>query len=81
MVTNECFSASKNLGCAHKHYLLLCVLNTCGFSVHTHVFIRTINLTCMKNTPGTAGGPGGRDQTLAVKRRKTPENQFFFVKN
>ena len=22
------------------------------------------------NTPGTAGGPGGRDQTLAVKRRK-----------
>ena len=29
------------------------------------------------NTPGTAGGPGGRDQTLAVKSRKTLENQFF----
>ena len=22
------------------------------------------------NTPGTAGGPGGRDRTLAVKSRK-----------
>ena len=22
------------------------------------------------NTPGTRGGPGGRDRTLAVKRRK-----------
>ena len=26
-------------------------------------------------TPGTAGGPGGRDQTLAVKSRKI---SFFF---
>ena len=25
------------------------------------------------NTPGTAGGPGGRDLTLAVKSRKTSE--------
>ena len=25
-----------------------------------------------ENTPGTRGGPGGRDRTLAVKRRKTP---------
>ena len=32
------------------------------------------------NTPGTAGGPGGRDRMLAVKSRKTLENQFFFVK-
>ena len=23
----------------------------------------------MKNTPGTAGGPGGRDQALAAKSR------------
>ena len=30
-----------------------------------------------QNTPGTAGGPGGRDQTLAIKSRK---NAFFFVK-
>ena len=32
------------------------------------------------NTPGTAGGtggPGGRDQTLAIKSRKMLENQFF----
>ena len=28
-------------------------------------------------TPGTAGGPGGRDRTLAIKTRKL----FFFVKN
>ena len=32
------------------------------------------------NTPGTADGPGGRDQTLAVKSRKTAENSFFFRK-
>ena len=25
----------------------------------------------LNNTPGTAGGPGGRDRTLAVKSRKT----------
>ena len=45
------------------------------------------------NTPGTAGGPGGRDRTLAVKSRKmsekspfflekikfTPKNLFFFI--
>ena len=24
------------------------------------------------NTPGTAGGPGGRDRTLAVKSLKNP---------
>ena len=32
------------------------------------------------NTPGTRGGPGGRDRTLAVKSRKTPKNHFFVVK-
>ena len=30
------------------------------------------------NTPGTAGGPGGRDRTLAVKSRKTSEKSPFF---
>ena len=34
----------------------------------------------LKNTPGTAGGPGGRDRMLAVKSKKTLENQHFFVK-
>ena len=33
-----------------------------------------------KNTPGTAGGPGGRDRTLAVKSRKTAEKSAFFRK-
>ena len=34
-----------------------------------------------RNTLGTAGGPGGRDRTLAVKSRKTAgKNQLFFVK-
>ena len=32
----------------------------------------------VKNTPGTAGGPGGRDRTLAVKSRKTAEKITFF---
>ena len=30
-----------------------------------------------QNTPWTAGGPGGRDQTLAIKSWKTLENQLF----
>ena len=34
----------------------------------------------MQNTPGTAGGPGGRDRTLAVKSRKTSEKSPFFLK-
>ena len=34
------------------------------------------------NTPGTAGGPGGRDRTLAVKSRKTAGKiTFFSLKN
>ena len=32
------------------------------------------------NTPGTAGGPGGRDRTLALKSRKTEKNNLFFRK-
>ena len=35
------------------------------------------NLKLSKNTPGTAGGPGGRDQTLAVKLEKMLESHFF----
>ena len=31
-----------------------------------------------ENTPGTAGGPGGRDRKLAVKSRKTAEKITFF---
>ena len=33
-----------------------------------------------ENTPGTAGGPGGRDRTLAVKSRKSAEKSPFFLK-
>ena len=32
------------------------------------------------NIPGTRGGPGGRDRTLAVKRRKHAKISFFSVK-
>ena len=32
------------------------------------------------NTPGTAGGPGGRDRTLAVKSRKNVRKITFFLK-
>ena len=31
------------------------------------------------NTPGTAGGPGGRDRTLAVKSRKNGRKYVCFV--
>ena len=31
-----------------------------------------------ENTPGTAGGPGGRDRTLAVKSRKNVRKITFF---
>ena len=30
------------------------------------------------NTPGTRGGPGGRDQTLAVKIKKNARKSVFF---
>ena len=33
------------------------------------------------NTPGTAGGPGGRDRTLAIKSRKTVEKKHLFSWN
>ena len=33
-----------------------------------------------RNTPGTVGGPGGRDRTLAVKSGKNGQKSFFFVK-
>ena len=32
------------------------------------------------NTPGTAGGPGGRDRTLAVKSKKNARKIIFSVK-
>ena len=31
-----------------------------------------------KNTPGTTGGPGGRDRTLAVKSRKNARKEANF---
>ena len=33
-----------------------------------------------KYTPGTAGGPGGRDRTMAVKSRKNARKSAFFRK-
>ena len=33
-----------------------------------------------ENTPGTAGGPGDRDQNLAVKSQKIARKSFFFRK-
>ena len=35
----------------------------------------------LKNTPETAGGPGGHDLTLDVKSRKIARKSFFFVKD
>ena len=32
------------------------------------------------NTPGTAGGPGSRDRTLAVKSKKNAKKSVFFCK-
>ena len=32
------------------------------------------------NTPGTRGGPGVHDQTLALKRRKNDRKSAFFIK-
>ena len=40
-------------------------------------YLASPQFSLLNNTPGTRGGPGGRDQMLAIKRKKTPENQFF----
>ena len=36
------------------------------------------NIILIFNTPGTAGGPGGRDRTLAVKSRKNVRKITYF---
>ena len=38
------------------------------------------NIKIGQNTPGTAGGPGGRDRTLAVKSLKNRKKSTFFRK-
>ena len=48
-----------------------------GQKVTCHIY-KVFNLC--KNTPGTAGGPGGHDRTLTVKSRKMAKNQHFFRK-
>ena len=42
---------------------------------------KTENKRTKKNkyTPGTAGGPGGRDRPLAVKSRKNARKSVFFA--
>ena len=42
--------------------------------------IKDNKLEDYQNTPGTRGGPGDSDWTLAVKSQKLLENQFFFRK-
>ena len=37
------------------------------------------NVILVANTPGTAGGPGGRDRTLAVKSKKIARKSPFFL--
>ena len=39
----------------------------------------SFSLDHRKNTPGTRGGPGGRDQTLAVKWRKNARKSALFI--
>ena len=40
---------------------------------------KNLQVSNFYNPPGTAGGPGSRDQTLAAKSRKTLENLLFFL--
>ena len=54
-------------------YLLLMQIYW-GIQIFTHGSFPKVGQnqkTQEKNTPGTAGGPGGRDQMLAVKSRKS----------
>ena len=47
------------------------------------MFLAYIFLLCRDiggNTPGTAGGPGGRDRTLAVKSLKKTKKINFYLK-
>ena len=45
-------------------------------------WMNSLRLRKLQNTPGTAGGPGGRDRTLAVKSRKNfGKITFFSLKN
>ena len=42
--------------------------------------IKINNSICFCNTPGTAGGPGGRDRTLAVAKNRAKMTFFFWGK-
>ena len=51
------------------------------FFIFIFCYLNPINLTkfydSLVNTPGTAGGPGGRVRTLAVKSQKRSKISFF----
>ena len=58
-------------------YLYRCLYSR----MNAHIFIIVVRFF-FPNTPGTAGGPGGRDRTLAVKSRKNVRKiTFFSLKN
>ena len=42
-------------------------------------YFSRVQVGMVKNTPRTAGGPGGRDRTLAVKSRKNVRKSPFFL--
>ena len=54
-----------------------CVTELCSLAEYRK---STEKMQNMYNTPGTAGGPGGRDQTLAVRSRKNARKSAFFCK-
>ena len=54
---------------------------TCPNEVHMYVMFSRNMITQYNiiHTPGTAGGPGGRDRTLAVKSKKIARKSPFFL--
>ena len=57
------------------HVLRLFFRYNIGNSRQIVLYIRKYTL----NTPGTAGGPGGRDRTLAEKSKKIARKSPFFL--
>ena len=69
------FASSATTGGARKHaWTKSAVAKTRHDNSRRHAWETT------SYTPGTAGGPGARDRTLAVKNRKKVRKITFFLK-
>ena len=75
------------VGCGHHVFGHIRIFKVTGIFRYTTIsaelghtqdnVLTFLSVFSPENTPGTGDGPGFRDRTLAIKSRKTPENQLL----